>query len=92
MATEGEAQMSLARRPIHTFSGMRLLATMKAPAWVAATTLRDTTSLKAGSAAVYSDGHTDSAALCSALRIPTSSFRAATHLQEQTIEMLGSVF
>lgn len=35
-----------------TFSGVRLLAMMKAPAWVAATTLRETTSLKAGSAAL----------------------------------------
>ena len=61
---------------------MRLLATMNAPACVAATTLRETTSLKAGSAAVYSDGHTDRAALCSALRIPTNSFSAATHLQQ----------
>ncbi len=72
------------RGPDHsrlTFSGMRLLATMKAPACVAATTLRETTSLKAGSAAVYSDGHTERAALCSALKIPTSSLRAATHLQ-----------
>lgn len=60
---------------------MRLLATMKAPAWVAATTLREMTSLKAGSAAVYSDGHTDSAALCSALNMPTNNCKAATHLQ-----------
>ena len=67
--------------PAGTFSGMRLLVTMKAPACVAATTLRETTSLKAGSAAVYSEGQTYSAALCSALRMSTSSFRAATHLQ-----------